>query len=157
MKNNPIIINNIWKTYDVVMFSSEYREVLYDVLGTDIRARKGINPSFHITLRNKKHPELIVRTCTSINKTYEFTRDNGKIGYNTDTANFTWEIFDQTHKCWNTFGTYNWSSVCMKNLTRVQKALKDFMDEYIINEITCDLLPSIEAIMGYDLQDIRII
>ena len=38
---------------------------------------------------------------------------------------------------------------------RVQKALKNFMDEYIINEITCDFLPSIEMIMGYDLQDIK--
>ena len=176
MKNNPFVVNNIWKTYDVVMFSSDYREVFYDVPGTDIHARRGIIPTFHITLRNKKHPELIVRTCPSNNKTYKFTRNDGRIGYNTDTANFTWEIFDQTHKCWNKFGTYNWSSVCMKNLTalyyskllefkrkfhqkavhpRVQKALKNFMDEYIINEITCDFLPSIEMIMGYDLQDIK--
>ena len=99
MKNNPFVVNNIWKTYDVVMFSSDYREVFYDVPGTDIHARRGIIPTFHITLRNKKHPELIVRTCPSNNKTYKFTRNDGRIGYNTDTANFTWEIFDQTHKC----------------------------------------------------------
>ena len=175
MKNNPFVVEGAWKAYDVLMFSSEYKKVFYDVLGTDIRAQKAIVPKFHITLRNKLHPELIIRTRTATG-VYEVLRKDGKIGYYTDTANYTWELFDQTHKCWNKFGTYNYPTVYLPKITelydskllelkrkfhqkashwRVQKVLKDFMDEYIINEITKDILPSVEMLMGYDLKNLK--
>lgn len=170
MNNKKFTVDGIWKNYEVLDFFSNFTK---KIIVENNSQREIIVPAWNFILRNKKHPDLVVKSGSFYKDVYTYYFVENKVQrFILNIANYTYQIFDQNSRNWNMYACYNFPNLTINKLTEVynkylaeikrkkhqsenhpsvQTALKDKMDEYMLNEITEGVLPVIEKIIGLDL------